>query len=330
MGTGIYAVTGSETGVGRTTTALQLGMALERAGYNVVVADVDLEMAGLVDVLGFRPGATIQDVLTRTASINDAIVDGPAGVTIVPADPDGPDIDEEDPKLERVVEPLIAAHDVVLLDTPPELHPLNRAIIEYADGMVVVTTVDPTAAETVEKLVRAADLLYTDVLGLVVTHTDEAADVADVVLELDQPAISVVPESDVLADSPSRSDVEAPVKDAYDRVSAVVETHIETGERDDSQLAMTVSSAKAGDATLDQLSPSDAFNDNGGGHRGTSGDGTGSGDEVGRGNESGFRDRLSGLGSRLGGLLGGKSDSRASTTEEGEVNPLDELDRDDE
>lgn len=320
MGTGIYAITGSEAGVGRTTTTLQLGMALERAGYNVVVADVDLEMAGLVGVLGFRPGATVQDVLTRAASINDAIVDGPGGLTIVPADPEGVDINEENPKLERVIEPLIAAHDIVLLDTPPKLHPLNRAIIEYADGVVIATTADVTAADTVEKLVKASDILYTDVLGLVVTHTDEMTDVASVVTELDQPAITTVPVSTVLADSPSHEDVEPSVKAAYDRLGAVVGAHVD-GEPDENLLALTVPAARAGEGVQQGWTPEPVTAEK------TPDAGTTADEEGERADEtpSTIRDRLSGLGSRVGGLLGGKADSSSSTTEEDEVNPLDEL-----
>lgn len=313
MGTGIYAITGSEAGVGRTTTALQLGMALERAGHNVVVADVDLEMAGLVDVLGFRPGATIQDVLTRTASINDAIVDGPGGVTVVPADPDGATIDEDNPRLERVVEPLIAAHDIVLLDTPPKLHPLNRSLIEYADGMVIVTTADGTAPETVEKLLKASELLYTDVLGLVVTHTDETTDVAGVVMQLDQPAITTIPESEVLADSPSRSDIERPVKEAYDRLAAVVASHTETGDRDESRFALTVSAAEAGETVQTGLTLDEDTDD------------VESEDETVSGEASpSLRDRLSELGARVGGMFGGEPDSDEAT------NQSDELEGDDE
>jgi septum site-determining protein MinD len=86
MGGTMYVLAGGKGGVGRTTTALNTGIALERAGYNTVLVDGDVAMAGLTELLDPDAESGVHGILAGTDSINDGIADGPAGLTIVPGD----------------------------------------------------------------------------------------------------------------------------------------------------------------------------------------------------------------------------------------------------
>jgi len=60
----VFAIASGKGGVGKTTTAVNLGAALARAGFQVAIVDVDLGMANLGAFVGLTaPRATIHDVL---------------------------------------------------------------------------------------------------------------------------------------------------------------------------------------------------------------------------------------------------------------------------
>ncbi|WP_010612515.1 nucleotide-binding protein, partial [Halococcus hamelinensis] len=77
----VYALASGKGGVGKTTSAVNLGAALHDAGYDTVVLDADLAMANLGGLVGTEDGPTVHDVLAGEAALGDALVwidgDGP-------------------------------------------------------------------------------------------------------------------------------------------------------------------------------------------------------------------------------------------------------------
>jgi septum site-determining protein MinD len=209
-------------GVGRTTTALHLGAALEREGHNTAVVDGDLNMTNMASLLDVDPDTSIHDVLDRNASVNDAVVHGPDDVTIVPGTSGSTaelDHDDKGPKLNRVVEPLRAAHDIILIDSPPELQPIHRDIMENVDGTILVTTSGESAIETAQDGAKAANLISCDALGVMLMQTTSMTDESDIVHRIGEPALASVPESKVLTEAPNFVDVGGTVQDAFEGAS---------------------------------------------------------------------------------------------------------------
>lgn len=265
MGGTIYALAGGKGGVGRTTTALNTGIALERAGYNTVIVDGDVAMTGATHALDVETESGVHGILAGTDSINDAVAEGPAGVTFVPGEePLAAFADIDEAKLGRVIEPLAAAHDVVLVDTPPGLRPLHRDAYSRADGTVLVTTPDEAAVAAAEKTATVVDHVGGEVVGAAVTMADERAASATVET-LDVPALAVVPDSATVAEE-TIVDGDSPAADAFERVASAIGAHAdgetveplslpsatattaEPGERDDG----TASATSAGSDTADK------------------------------------------------------------------------------
>lgn len=78
------AVTGGKGGVGKTTVAIELALALAARGRAVMLFDADLGLANVDVMLGLKPKHTLADVLEGRCELADVVVAGPGGVRVVP------------------------------------------------------------------------------------------------------------------------------------------------------------------------------------------------------------------------------------------------------
>ena len=83
--TRVIAVTSGKGGVGKTNVAVNLAVALARDGQRVMLFDADLGLANVDVALGIKPRYDIQHVLSGERRLEDILVEGPAGIQVVPA-----------------------------------------------------------------------------------------------------------------------------------------------------------------------------------------------------------------------------------------------------
>ena len=81
----VIAVTGGKGGVGKTTVAVNLSLALAELGRRVVLLDGDLGLANIDALLGLALQYTLADLIEGRCELSDVLVRGPGGVRIVPA-----------------------------------------------------------------------------------------------------------------------------------------------------------------------------------------------------------------------------------------------------
>ena len=86
-GTGVkvVAVTSGKGGVGKTHTSVNLAVALAKRGRSTLLLDADLGLANVDVLLGLTPRANLEQVVRGELALEDIIVEGPAGLMIVPA-----------------------------------------------------------------------------------------------------------------------------------------------------------------------------------------------------------------------------------------------------
>ncbi len=80
----VITVTGGKGGVGKTNICANLAIAMSRLGRRVMLLDADLGLANVDVLLGLHPEATLANVISGERPLGDIILDGPAGVRVIP------------------------------------------------------------------------------------------------------------------------------------------------------------------------------------------------------------------------------------------------------
>jgi len=194
MGGAVYVVASGKGGVGKTTTTINLGVVLGQAGHDVVVVDGDLAMTNLGQRLGIDHAPGIHQVLAGEAPVRDAVVTGPAGLSVITGDRGLESFAAAEPaELGRVLDLLAVAYDVVLVDTGSGVQQNSVITYQEADGVVLVTTADDVAVADANRTARLAADADCPTVGAVVTKAESGGDPDDVA-GLDADVLAAVPD----------------------------------------------------------------------------------------------------------------------------------------
>ena len=171
-------VTSSLRGEGKTTTACNLAIALTRLdrSESVVLVDLDLRRPSIARSLGLKPVRTVNDVLERRATLDEALlVTDVPGLTVLATDRGiaTPEPLLSSQNLRSLIELLERRFSRVIIDTPPALVVSDASsVIDAADGYIFVAS----AGSTPTKSVRGAldHLPREKVLGCVLNYARDA------------------------------------------------------------------------------------------------------------------------------------------------------------
>ena len=145
----IIAITSGKGGVGKTFVSANLAAALTRHGLKVLVLDADLGLANLDVVLNLFPKITLHDVFTGKAALEDAVLPGPGGFSVLLAGSGMVEYSHLTPEIRakflQVVEAMAPRFDVVLLDTGAGISDVVLFSVSMADEVMIVATPEPTS-----------------------------------------------------------------------------------------------------------------------------------------------------------------------------------------
>jgi flagellar biosynthesis protein FlhG len=145
----VIAVTSGKGGVGKSVISANLGICLARQGRRVLLVDADLALANLDLMLGVRARGNIRDVVGERLRIEDVMVEGPAGVQLIPAcsgDATLADVEEHTRvALMEAIDTLEERFDTLVVDTGAGIGSNAVSFAAAAQQTLVVVTPDPAS-----------------------------------------------------------------------------------------------------------------------------------------------------------------------------------------
>ncbi|MDO8538384.1 MAG: cell division ATPase MinD [archaeon] len=197
----VITVASGKGGVGKTTITANLGIALAQRGQRILLIDADIAMANLSLILGMHSSPiTLHDVLLGESSIQDAIYDGPAGISFVPS---GLSLESyrrvDSERLEQVVESIKDQFDFILLDAPAGIEKNVTSCLAASDQVLLVSSPDSPSVADVLKTKITAQRIGVAPLGIILNFVrGEKGEIPqdDIMKMLELPLYGVVPFDD--------------------------------------------------------------------------------------------------------------------------------------
>ncbi|MBU2639966.1 MAG: cell division ATPase MinD [Nanoarchaeota archaeon] len=170
--TKILSIVSGKGGTGKTTTAINLAMALASYGKNTVVVDGNLTTPNIGLYLGVvSVPHTLHSTLQGKNKLLDAMYEHPSGIKVIPGDIGFSKLDEVDlESLDDALLDLEGLVDYVLVDGAPGLGEDAMKAISVADGVLIVSNPEMPAVTDALKAIKLVNELRKPVTGVIVTR----------------------------------------------------------------------------------------------------------------------------------------------------------------
>lgn len=184
-----YALVNQKGGVGKTTTAINLGAQLGVRGKKVLIVDADPQ-ANATSCLGIQPTNVSKgtyEALLSQVPVRDCVLRSPKlGLAILPSSPalagaqiELVEIPNRESALRQAIQPLDSHFDYLLIDCPPSLGLLTvNGLVAASSGIIIPVQCEYLALEGLSQLmatlqrVRSSLFPALSVRGLLLTMYD--------------------------------------------------------------------------------------------------------------------------------------------------------------
>lgn len=197
MGT-VYALASGKGGVGKTSITANLGISLAQRGKKVLLVDSDIAMANLSLLLGMHSSPiTLHDVLLGESSLQDAIYDGPGGISFVPSGLSFESYRRVDSaRLSGVIASVKDQFDYILLDAPAGIETNVMSALSASDNVLLITMpISPSIADVLKTKI-VAERLGAKPIGVIVNFVrNEKGEIMpeDIMKMLELPIYGLIP-----------------------------------------------------------------------------------------------------------------------------------------
>jgi chromosome partitioning protein len=193
----VIAFANQKGGVAKTTTTLNLGVALAEKGHSVLLVDLDPQ-GNLTMSQGFNPDSierSMFDVLVHKLPITEIIEEAEVAIAVASIDLAGAELAlssmiGRERALEKALAPIRESYDYILIDTPPSLGLLTINAFVAADGVIVPVQCEYLSLRGLVQLQNTLTMIRenlnpnVDIVGILPTmfdkrilHSREAVDI---------------------------------------------------------------------------------------------------------------------------------------------------------
>ena len=180
----VIAVSSGKGGVGKTNVSVNLACQLARRGNRVLLMDADLGLANVDIMLSLKPKWNLSHVLDGKCSIEDILLPGPDGISIIPAASGIKKMAElgndQHAAIVRSLSALSGDYDVMIVDTAAGISDSVITFSRASQYVLVVVTDELTSMADAYALIkvmnRDAGIKRFKVLRNMVNSYDQARD----------------------------------------------------------------------------------------------------------------------------------------------------------
>lgn len=187
----VLTITSGKGGVGKTNFTANLGWLLRQTRRRVMLLDANLGLANIDIVLGLNPAFNIGHVLSGEKTVQEVLINGPAGLRVLPASSGIQSITElsEAQKilLLEAIEALKEQFDYLLIDTGAGIADNVIYFSLAAQTIIVLITPEPTSITDTYALLKVlAGNYHQDAFKIVVNDVAEEAEALETFSKLTQ------------------------------------------------------------------------------------------------------------------------------------------------
>ena len=189
----IIAITAPKGGVGKSTTALNLGAALTERGQRVLLVDLDPQ-GSLTRITGHEPEALEQTIYTAFKHFSSyyeptdlPVLHSSVGVDVVPSNSVLTAAEDElltavrrEAVLQQLLQPLLRSYDTILIDTAPSLGVLVQNALVAAHAVIIPLEAEYLATPSIPLILKKIQVTRRTALnerlaiaGILITMTDD-------------------------------------------------------------------------------------------------------------------------------------------------------------
>ena len=213
----IIVITSGKGGVGKTTTAINLGAAMNYFGKDVLIIDGNLSTPNIgIHLNSPEVPINLNHVLLGKADPREAVYEHESGLKIMPSSLSIKELRRVKPeRISNFKKDFKNISEYIIVDSAAGLGDETIATMELADELIIITNAEMPALTDALKTIKMAEQMKKPIMGVIVTRVRKDD------IEMSPEAVKDMLETPILGMIPEDMNV----KRSLNKKDAVVHTH---------------------------------------------------------------------------------------------------------